>query len=47
MTAEKAHQGAIVLIAVVGAGVTPPVVTGSPRRYPIGRDWLVASGRMR
>lgn len=44
----KAQQGAIVLIAVVGAGASPPVTpTGAPRRYAIGRGILVPSGRMR
>lgn len=44
----KAHQGAIVLLAVVGAGATPPVTpTTAPRRYPIGTALRLVTGRMR
>lgn len=44
----KAQQGVVVLLAVIGAGATPPTpTTTAPRRYPIGRGLVVMSGRMR
>lgn len=44
----KAHQGAIALLAVVGAGATPPTPsTYPPRRWQIGSvaPWRVTGRR--
>ena len=44
--AGKAHQGVIALIAVVGAGATPPVTpTYAPRKWSIGTERWYVSGR--
>ena len=43
----KAQQGVMVLLAVIGAGVTPPTPgPTAPRRSPIGTAIRLVTGRM-
>ncbi len=43
----KAHQAPQVLIAVIGAGATPPVTpTASPRRWAIGSMRLITGRKV-
>jgi hypothetical protein len=44
----KAHQGVIALLAVVGAGASPPVTpTTAPRKWMIGSMRSIATGKVR
>lgn len=41
----RAHQGAMVLLGVIGAGASPPVVVATPKRWMLNCPPQRASGR--